>query len=155
MVLEEPSVFKEQLISTCTRIQFLLQKQSPEQDGPAVLGHRSLFLSLGAIVHVVHVDQVAVQVASVRHLQRERAVTEDAHVTLELCWRWDLVCGRFWVIGHLTGPGSSTVEAGVIAALRSTVADVTPSFMAAVDALVVLLISRSASLGREHKKRRR
>lgn len=131
----------------------MLQTQSPEPESPS-MAHRSSFRSLGAVVHVVHIDQVAVQVASVCHLQRERAVTEDAHVTLKLSWRWDLVCGRFWVVGHLTRPGSSAVEARVIAALRGTVTDVTSSFMTAVDTLIILWISGSASLGREHKRRR-
>lgn len=106
---------------------------------------------LSRVVHVVDVDEMAVQVATVLHLQRERAVAEDAHVTLELCRCWDLFCGRFGVIGHLTRPGA--VEARVIAALRGAIADVTSPFMAAVDALVLLQVSRFTSLAWKHQGR--
>lgn len=43
-------------------------------------GYNSSFL--GTAVHVVDVHQVAVQVAPILHLQGERAVAKDAHVTL-------------------------------------------------------------------------
>lgn len=111
-------------------------------------------MCFGNVVHVIDVDEVAVQVAPVFHLQRERTVAEDAQVTLQLCRCWDLVGGCFGVIGHLTRASAVAIEARVIAALRGAVADVTSSFVAAVDALVVLWISRFASLAWEHQRRR-
>lgn len=117
-------------------------------------GYRSSFLSFGRVVHVVDVDKMAVQVASVLHLQRKRTVAEDAHVTLELRRCWDLVGGCFGVVGHLTRPGAVAVEAGVVAAFGGAVADVTSPFVATVDALVVLRISGFASLAWEHQRRR-
>lgn len=84
--------------------------------------------------------------ATVLSLQREGAVAEDAHVTLELRWRGDLVGGRFGVVGHLAQPGGVAIEAGVVTALRGAVADVTSSFVAAVDALVVLGVGSFAPL---------
>lgn len=105
-------------------------------------------------VHVVNVDQVAVQVAAVLHLQRERAVAEDAHVTLQLGWRRDLVGGRFRVVGHFGRPSAGTVQAGVVAALRGAVADVTSSLVAAVDALVIVRVGRFAPRARRYRRRR-
>lgn len=90
--------------------------------------------------------------ASVLHLQRERAVAEDAQVTLERRRRRDLVGGCFGVVGHLTRPGTGAVEARVVAALGRAVADVASSFVAAVDALVVLRIGGFAALAWKHQR---
>lgn len=92
--------------------------------------------------------------ASVLHLQGERAVAEDAQVTLELRRRRDLVGGRFGVVGHLARPGAGAVEAGVVAALGRAVADVASPFVAAVDALVVLRIGGFAALAWKHQRGR-
>lgn len=117
-------------------------------------GYMPSLLALGRVMHVVYIDQMAVQVAAVLHLQREVPVTEDAHVTLELRRRWDLICGRLGVVGHLSRPSAVSVETRVIAALGSAVTDVASTFVAAVDALIVLRISGFVSLTWKHQRRR-
>lgn len=103
-------------------------------------------------MHVVHVDQVPVQVAPVDHLQGEGAVAEDAQVALELRGGGDLVGGRLRVIGHLSRPGS--VESGVVAALGGAVADVAAPLQAAVDPLVVLCVRGFAARAWKHQRGR-
>lgn len=108
-------------------------------------GYRSSFLPWSG-VHIVDVDKVAVQVAAVLHLHGEGAVAENAHVTLELRRSRNFISGCFGVVGHLARPGAIAIEARIIAALRGAVADVTASFVAAVDAFVFLWVGRLATL---------
>lgn len=87
--------------------------------------------------------------APVLVLHGEGPIAEDAGVALELGGRGDFFAGCPW------STAAGTVEARVVAALGGAVADVTSSFVAAVDPLIVLGVGRFTALAGKNQARRR